>query len=134
MAKKNAKEFWEEHKAAIIATTTIVIGGVVSVVLHRRFHKPNLSTTKVVSAVTAPKKEIKLEIPEGLVKLGVTEWGMLTDDVVEFSLPYAAAAKGCCYPTKIKDLRDMVDAICDIPGITEESDVWGLISIGRDSE
>lgn len=131
MTKEKVKRFWEEHKAAIIATTTIAVGAVVSVVLHQKVHNNNQLTTQVVHTVTAPKKELNLEIPEGLVNLGVTEWDALTEDVVEFMLPFSGTNG---YPIKVNQLHEMVDAICDIPGITENHDVWALVSIGRNAE
>lgn len=131
MTKKKAKQFWEEHKAAIIASATITVGAMVSIVLHRKLHNHSAPIATITRKV--PKsKEIKLEIPEGLKKLGVDEWFALSGDVVEFTLP--CVDENGHYPIKIKELRDMVDAICDIPGVCEESEVWALLSIVRDSE
>jgi len=66
-------------------------------------------------------------IPEKLKELGVDRIDQY-GHCVEFMTGYADASGN--YPMKVTDLNKLVSGLKEIPGVTDDSDIWLMVSAG----
>lgn len=133
MTKEEIKKFIEDHKAPIIIGIKLVGMIAMAVIIGKAISKPKNVPMEVVYDMP-PVRDIPKapDIPMGLIKHGISEWDTVEKGVLEFMTPFAQPDSGK-YPTKLKDLHEILEALKDVPGITDDSDVWAQVSISRDN-
>jgi hypothetical protein len=136
MTKEDVKRFWEDHKVAIKTGVKIGVGIAAAVVIGKKL-KSHCSESDVLKpeliecakCATKPKVEFTPpSVPKSLIEFGVPAWDGCYSKYLEFMLP-TAQPDGTGYSTKVSDLPRLIDAIHDIPGVTDESSVWALFNI-----
>lgn len=139
MTKEEIKKFIEDHKAPIIIGIKLVGMIAMAVIIGKAISKPKNVPMEVIYDMP-PVRDIpdmsvipkSPDIPMGLIRHGISEWDTVEKGVLEFMTPYAQPDSGK-YPTKLKDLYEILEALKDVPGIDDETDVWALFSVGRDN-
>ena len=133
MTKEEIKKWIEDHKEPIIIGIKLVGAITMAVIIGKAISKTKEVPMTVVYDMP-PAKDIPKapDIPMGLIKHGVSEWDTIENGVLEFMLPFAQPDSGK-YPTKLKDIYEILDALKDVPGITDDTDVWAQFSISRDN-
>lgn len=133
MTKEEIKTWIKEHKAWIIAAAKLVGLFTLGVIVGRAISGSKNVPMDVIYDLppeNIPELPMTPEVPMGLIKHGVSNWDTVQKGVLEFMLPFAT---GDTYPTKLKDLHEIIDALKDVPGITDDTDVWAQFSISRDN-
>ena len=133
MTKEEIKKWIEDHKEPIIIGIKLVGAIAMAVIIGKAISKTKEVPMEVIYDMP-PVKDIPKapDIPMGLIKHGVSEWDIIGTGVLEFMLPYAQPDSRK-YPTKLKDIYEILDALKDVPGITDDTDVWAQFSISRDN-
>ncbi|MBO7448971.1 MAG: hypothetical protein J6U54_01265 [Clostridiales bacterium] len=133
MTKEEIKTWIEEHKAWIIVIGKGVGVFALGVIIGRAIRKMSNVPMNVIYDMppeNIPELPKTPEIPMGLIRHGVSNWDTVNKGCLEFMLPYAT---GDTYPTKLSDLHEIIEALKDVPGITDDTDVWAQFSISRDN-
>lgn len=137
MTKEDVKKFWEDHKVAIKTGVKIGVGIAAAVVIGKKLKSHGSGSNDVLNpeliecakCAAKPKADFTPPaVPKSLIEFGVPGWEGCYSKCLEFMLPMAQP-DGSGYPTKIGDLPRLIDAIRDIPGVTDESEVWALFNI-----
>lgn len=133
MTKEEIKTWIEDHKEVIIVGIKLVGTIAVAVIIGKAISKTKEVPMEVIYDMP-PVKDIPKapDIPAGLVRHGISEWDTVEKGVLEFMTPFAQPDSGK-YPTKLKDLHEILEALKDIPGINDDSDVWAQFSVSRDN-
>lgn len=133
MTKEEIKKWIEDHKEPIIIGIKLVGTIAMAVIIGKAISKPKNVPMEVIYDMP-PVRDIPKspDIPMGLIKHGISEWDTVEKGVLEFTTPYAQPDSGK-YPTKLKDIYEILEALKEVPGITDDTDVWALFSVSRDN-
>lgn len=133
MTKEEIKKWIEDHKEPIIIGVKLVGAIAMAVIIGKAISKPKNAPMEVIYDMP-PVRDIPKapDIPMGLIKHGISEWDTIEKGVLEFMTPFAQPDSGN-YPTKLKDLHEIIESLKDIPGITDDTDVWAQFSVSRDN-
>lgn len=134
MTKEEIKKWIEDHKEPIIIGIKLVGTITMAVIIGKAISKPKNVPMEVIYDMP-PVRDIPKapDIPMGLIKHGISEWDTIEKGVLEFMTPFAQPDSGK-YPTKLKDLHEILEALKDVPGITDDTDVWMQLSVSRDNQ
>lgn len=135
MTKEEIKKWIEDHKEPIIIGIKLVGAIAMAVIIGKAIYKTKEVPMEVIYDLppeNIPELPKAPDIPMGLIKHGISEWDTVEKGVLEFMTPFAQPDSGK-YPTKLKDLHEILEALKDVPGITDDTDVWAQVSISRDN-
>lgn len=135
MTKEEIKKWIEDHKEPIIIGIKLVGAIAMAVIIGKAISKTKEVPMEVIYDMppeNIPKLPKAPDIPIGLIKHGISEWDTVEKGVLEFMTPFAQPDSGK-YPTKLKDLHEILEALKEVPGITDDTDVWAQVSISRDN-
>lgn len=135
MTKEEIKKWIEDHKAPIIIGIKLVGAIAMAVIIGKAISKTKNVPMEVIYDLppeNIPELPKAPDIPTGLIRHGISEWDTVEKGVLEFMTPFAQPDSGK-YPTKLKDLHEILEALKDVPGITDDTDVWAQVSISRDN-
>jgi len=135
MTKEEIKKWIEDHKEPIIIGLKLVGAITMAVLIGKAISKTKNVPMEVIYDLppeNIPEFPKAPDIPMGLIRHGVSEWDTVEKGVLEFMTPFAQPDSGK-YPTKLKDLHEILEALKDVPGITDDSDVWAQFSVSRDN-
>lgn len=135
MTKEEIKKWIEDHKEPIIIWIKLVGAIAMAVIIGKAISKTKNAPMEVIYDLppeNIPELPKAPDIPMGLIKHGISEWDTVETGVLEFMTPFAQPDSGK-YPTKLKDLHEILEALKEVPGITDDTDVWMEISVSRDN-
>jgi hypothetical protein len=135
MTKEEIKKWIEDHKEPIIIGIKLVGAIAVAAIIGKAISKTKEVPMEVIYDLppeNIPELPKSPDIPMGLIKHGISEWDTVEKGVLEFMTPFAQPDSGK-YPTKLKDLHEILEALKEVPGITDDTDVWAQVSISRDN-
>lgn len=135
MTKEEIKKWIEDHKEPIIIGIKLVGAIAVAVIIGKAISKTKEVPMEVIYDLppeNIPELPKAPDIPTGLIRHGISEWDTVEKGVLEFMTPFVQPDSGK-YPTKLKDLHEILEALKEVPGITDDTDVWALVSISRDN-
>lgn len=135
MTKEELKKKYEDHKEVIKVAAFGVITTVIAVAIGKKLKKTSIAIESEIKDAAAeavkalPEPEFKAPpVPKSLISFGVPEWLGCWSKCLEFHLPFAMGGNES-YPTKVKDLPALIDAIKDIPGVDDESELTAMFNI-----
>lgn len=135
MTKEEIKTWIEDHKEPIIIGIKLVGTIAMAVIIGKAISKTKEVPMEVIYDLppeNIPELPKSPDIPMGLIRHGISEWDTVEKGVLEFMTPFAQPDSGK-YPTKLKDLYEILEALKDVPGITDDTDVWAQFSVNRDN-
>ena len=135
MTKEEIKKWIEDHKEPIIIGIKLVGAIAMAVIIGKAISKTKEVPMEVIYDLppeNIPELPKAPDIPMGLIRHGISEWDTVEKGVLEFMTPFAQPDSGK-YPTKLKDLYEILEALKDVPGITDDTDVWAQFSVSRDN-
>ena len=124
--KENKVVTWiKDNKGKIIASAVFV--GLTALGIHKIKHMELRSDGgKIISPIEV---DVNVPVPEKLKELGVDEI-ISYGNCMEFMSPFASADGG--YPIQVKDIDKLAEGIRALQGITDDSDIWFQVSVGKD--
>lgn len=135
MTKEELKKKYEDHKEVIKVAAFGVITTVIAVAIGKKLKKKSIAIESSIKDAAAeavkaiPEPGFKAPaVPKSLVSFGVPAWLGCWSKCLEFHLPFAMGENES-YPTKVKDLPALIEAIKDIPGVDDESELTAMFNI-----
>lgn len=119
----------EEHKVQIIVT------GISLGLICLGLKKLGKASNDILEAANAADGGLTqpIEVPEGLKHFGVEAVDSYAGGkTLEFMTAYAGDDGN--YPNKVADIGKLIEGIKALPGVTDESDVWAMISVSAKPE